>query len=288
MSVSFVVPMVGSIILLALLYASTFLELVQLWWHDHNYSHGFLVPIIALYLVLERKDVLKLMEPKSSAWGIPVLVGALLFLLAGKGIELAGGERGALFLKGISLIIACAAILLLVIGKAILSKMVFPLAYLLFMLPLPDGPFAMLTVPLQNYATSVTTTVLQLLHVPALREGNLIYLPMITLNVTEACSGIRSMLTLLAAATVLSYLTVHYWWQHVILIGSVLPIAVITNAFRVTGTGVLAYFVGKEAAQGFFHGFSGWALLIMASVLLCAEILFLMKLPADFEQGAVV
>jgi exosortase len=119
---------------------------------------------------------------------------------------------------------------------------------------------------------------LQLFNIPALREGNLIHLPSLTLGVTEACSGIRSLFTLLAGATVLSYLTVRYWWQHLILISSVIPIAIVTNAFRVTSTGLLAYFFGEGMAQGFFHGFSGWVILIMASVLLCMEIILLIKL----------
>jgi exosortase len=195
-----------------------------------------------------------------------------------------GGERGALFLNGFSLIIVCSGMLLVLIGKEVVSKMVFPLVYFLFMLPLPDGIFAMVTTPLQSYTASITTTSLQLFNIPALREGNLIHLPSLTLGVTEACSGIRSLLTLLAGAAVLGHMTVRHWWQHLILIGSVIPIAIVTNAFRVTGTGLLAHYFGEHAAQGFFHGFSGWAILIMASFLICTEVFLLIRLPDDFEQ----
>ena len=284
MSLSLLVQLVITIILLILLYIPTLTELVQLWWNDPNYSHGFLVPIISSYLIWNRIETLKQFDFRPFPWGIILLLGGLLLLLAGKGTEMIGGERGALFLKGFSLIIVWSGMLLLLIGKRVVCEMVFPLVYFLFMIPLPDGIFAMVTTPLQSYVTSITTTALQLFSIPALREGNLIHLPSLTLGVTEACSGIRSLLTLLAGAAVLSYTTVRHWWQHLILFGSVIPIAIVTNAFRVTGTGLLAYYFGAHAAQGFFHGFSGWAILIVASFLMCAEILLLIRLPDDFEQ----
>jgi exosortase len=286
MSVSLLAPLITAIIFLILLYIPTLIELLHLWWNDPNYSHGFLVPIISGYLIWNRKEHLKQIDLRPSLWGVLLLLSGLLILLAGKGIEMAGGERGALFLKGFSLIIVCSGILLLLTGKDVVSEVVFPLVYFLFMIPLPDGIVAMVTIPLQSYATSITTTALQLFSIPALREGNLIYLPSLTLGVTEACSGIRSLLTLLAGATALSHMTVRHWWQHLILMISVIPIAIVTNAFRVTGTGLVAYYLGERAAQGFFHGFSGWVILIMASFLMCAEILLLVRIPADFEQEA--
>jgi exosortase len=284
MAMSLLIPLIASILLLILLYIPTFKELFLLWWNDPNYSHGFLIPIIAGYLIWNRTENLKQVNLKPSVWGLLMLLGGLLLLFAGKATEIAGGERGALFLKGLSLIIAFSGILLLLGGKDVLARFIFPLSYLVFMIPLPDALFSMVTIPLQSYATSVTTVALQWCSIPALQEGNLIHLPSLSLGVTEACSGIRSLLTLLAGATVLSHLAVHYWWQHLILIGSVIPITIVTNAFRVTGTGLLAYFFGEQAAQGFFHGFSGWTILIIASFLMCAEILLLVRLPTDFAQ----
>jgi exosortase len=154
------------------------------------------------------------------------------------------------------------------------------------MLPLPESIFITITLPLQSYATMVTTSALQLVSIPILREGHLIYLPSVTLGVTEACSGIRSLFTLLAGAVALSYFTLTLWWQRVLLVASVIPIAVLTNAFRVSGTGLLAHFWGAEVAQGFFHSFSGLALLIVASCILCAEIPFLASLPGEMVPNA--
>lgn len=284
MPVLLLIPLSVLLISLGLLYVPLCTDLVRLWWTNPNYSHGFLVPLITGYLVWSCKERLTQTHVQPSVWGAFVLAGALFSLLVGQSIEITGGERGALFLKGISLILACAGITLFLAGTTFLTQFTFPLIYLIFMIPLPDGLFTLVTLPLQSYATAVTTSALQLFNIPALREGNLIHLPSLTLGVTEACSGIRSLFTLLAGATVLSYLTVQYWWQHLILIGSVIPIAIATNAFRVTGTGLLAYFFGERVAQGFFHGFSGWVILIMAATLLCAEILLLVRLSSNTEQ----
>jgi exosortase len=220
-------------------------------------------------------------------WGAFALTIGLLCLLVGWSLEIIGGGRGALFIKGISFLLTCSGLTLLLAGKTFLAKIIFPLLYLIFMIPLPDGIFGLVTLPLQSYATTVTMSALQLFNIPALREGNLIHLPFLTLGVTEACSGIRSLFTLLAGATVLSHLTVQRWWQHFILISSVIPIAIVTNTFRVTGTGLLAYFFGEGMAQGFFHGFSGWIILIIASFLLCMELLLLIRLSSNIKQEVI-
>jgi exosortase len=184
----------------------------------------------------------------------------------------------------LSLILVCVGVVFLLLGKDVLAVLIFPIAYLVFMIPLPGGVFAMVTLPLQSYAASVTTSTLQLVNIPALREGTLIYLPSVTLGVTEACSGIRSLFTLLAGTVALSYFACGRWWQHLLLVSSVVPIAILTNALRVTGTGLLAHFLGKEVAQGFFHGFSGLALLVMASFLLCAELLLLATIQGEMAE----
>jgi exosortase len=272
------------VVFLGLLYIPVLQELVHLWWADPNYSHGFLIPLIAGYLVWSRKDALAKVARQPSAWGAVVVSLGLCLLVIGRALEILGGGQGMLFVKGFSLLLTCAGAVLWLLGKDSLTRLAFPLAYSVFMLPLPEGVFSAVTLPLQGYATRVTTAALQVVSIPTLREGNLIYLPAVTLGVTEACSGIRSLLTLLAGAVALGYFMLQLWWQRLLLVGSVVPIAIITNALRVTGTGLLAHFWGAEVAQGFFHGFSGFALLLVASCLLCAEVLFLATLPEDVPQ----
>jgi exosortase len=269
---------------LGLLYIPVLQELIRLWWADPNYSHGFLIPLIAGYLVWSRKDTLTKVTLQPSAWGALVVSLSLVLLVVGRAMEILGGGQGVLFVKGFSLLLTCAGAVLWFLGTDHLTRLAFPLAYAVFMLPLPEGVFRAVTLPLQSYATSVTTAALQVVSIPTLREGNLIYLPSVTLGVTEACSGIRSLLTLLAGAVALGYFTLRPWWQRVLLVSSVVPIAILTNALRVTGTGLLAHFWGAEVAQGFFHGFSGAVLLIVASCLLCAEVLCLTALPEEVSQ----
>jgi exosortase len=199
----------------------------------------------------------------------------------GEAAALAGGDKGTLFLKGLSLILVLASLILLLLGPDFLKVAAFPLAYLVFMLPLPESLFTLVTLPLQDYTTRVTTSVLQSLSVPALREGNLIHLSSVTLGIVEACSGVRSLFTLLAGAVALSGLTLKQWWQRLLLVSSVVPIAILTNTLRVTGTGLLTQVGGAAVAQSFFHGFSGWGVLIVAALLLCTEILLLLKLPGE-------
>jgi exosortase len=273
---------------LVLLYMPVLEDLVHLWWADPNYSHGFLIPLIVGYLVWSQKDTLAKVVVKPTGWGGLVLALGLFLLVVGKAVERTGGDQGALFIQGLSLILVCVGAVFLLLGKDVLAVLVFPIAYLIFMIPLPGSVFTMVTLPLQSYAASVTTATLQLVNIPALREGNLIYLPSVTLGVTEACSGIRSLLTLLAGAVALSYFACERWWQGLLLVGSVVPIAILTNVLRVTGTGLLAHFLGKEVAQSFFHGFSGWALLVMASFLLCAELLLLLTMPGEAAEREVL
>jgi exosortase len=286
--VRLLVPLSGLAVSLVLLYIPVLEDLVRLWWADQNYSHGFLIPLIDGYLIWGQKDTLTKVTVKPSGWGGLVLALGLFLLLVGRAVELAGGDRGALCIQGLSLILVCIGVVLLLLGKDVLLVLVFPITYLVFMIPLPGGVFTMVTLPLQSYAASVTTSTLQLVNIPALREGNLIYLPSVTLGVTEACSGIRSLLTLLAGAVALSYFACGRWWQHLLLVSSVVPIAILTNALRVTGTGLLAHFLGKEAAQGFFHGFSGLALLVMASFLLCTEMLLLATMQGEVGEREVL
>ena len=275
-------------ILLGLLYIPVLRGLASVWGADQNYSHGFFVPLIAGYLVWRKQEALRAVTVQPSSWGGLLLLLGLFALVGGQAIIIVGGSRGALFLQGVSLILVLAGLVLLLAGRGILRILAFPLGYLLLMLPLPEGLATLVTLPLQHYATQVTSAALHFLAIPALREGHLIVLPSMTLGVTEACSGIRSLLTLLTGAVALSYVTLPQWWQRLVLIGSVVPITLVTNAMRVTGTGLLAHFVGSAAAEGFVHGFAGWVLLLVASVCLYAEVLCLIGFSGAKQQRDVL
>ncbi len=260
------------------LYAPVLYDLFLVWERNANYSHGFIIPVVTIYLIWNRRMQLRQVQLAPSAWGYGFLLIGLGLYVTGQAILQAGGNYGGLFAAGLSLIAVCAGVIVLFAGFGALRLLAMPLAMLIGMIPLPLGVFIMMTTPLQDYATEVTITVLQLLEIPALREGHLISLPSLTLGVTEACSGIRSFLTLLTGAVVLGLLMLPRVWQRLVLVASVIPVAILANTVRVTSTGILAHTVGPQAAEGFFHGFAGWVMLALASGVLCVEIMLLKQM----------
>ena len=231
------------------------------WYTNPDYSHGFLVPCLAAYLVWERRRQLATLPPEPSLWGIGLLSAGLLGLTIGAiGTEL--------YLQRTSLILVIAGLVLLVVGRTFLQVLAFPIAFLFFMVPLPAIVMNAIAFPLQLLAAQIATFSLYSLSIPVLREGNIIMLARTTLEVAEACSGIRSLQALLALGTVYAYFSQSLVWKRWTIVLLSLPIAIAANVFRVTGTGVLAEYLGPEAAQGFYHSLSGWLIFVVAFVLL--------------------
>lgn len=248
-------------VLLLGLYHEVLSYLVLQWYLDPNYSHGFLVPFVAAYFVRERYDALSRLAVRPSLWGAALLgLGLLMLVLGAIGAEL--------FVQRVSLIVVIAGLVLLLLGPEQLRVLLFPIAFLLFMIPLPAIVVNAAAFPLQLLAAKTATFCLFHAGIPVLREGNVIVLAGTTLEVAEACSGIRSLQTLMALATVYAYFTQDAVWRRWALIVLSIPIAIVANAFRVSGTGFLAHAFGLEAAEGFYHGFSGWLIFVLAFVLL--------------------
>ena len=246
---------------LAGLYWNVIPHLVEQWAHEEDYTHGFLILPISLYVVWEKRRELKRLAPEPSLAGAGLLaVGLFTLLLGAVGAEL--------FLQRSSLILVLAGLVWLILGKAFLSEVAFPLAFLIFMVPLPAIVMNAIAFPLQLFAAQSATFCMEAAGVPVLREGNTIVLSNTTLEVVEACSGIRSLQALLALGAIYGYFTQKAAWKRWALIALSIPIAIVANAFRVAGTGFLAYFIGPEAAQGFYHTFAGWLVFAVAFVLL--------------------
>jgi len=182
---------------------------------------------------------------------------------------LAVGWLGAeFFLTRVSMIGVLAGLVVFLFGWTYLSIALFPLLFLLLMIPLPAIVFNQITFPLQLLASRVGETALSATGIPVLREGNIIVLPHTSLEVAEACSGIRSLMTLLALGIVFGYFTDRRASVRTAIALMTIPVAVVANGIRVTGTGMLAYFFGVQAAEGFFHVFSGWLVFIAAFTML--------------------
>ena len=247
--------------LIVWLYASILARLFAQWYNDPNFSHGTFVPAFALFVLwLDRKN-LKLIAPTPSWTGLPILIVALLMLVLGA----LGAE---LFFSRTSLLILLAGLIVLFQGWALFRAVLFPWAFLILMVPIPTLILQKVTFPLQLLASRLASGLLPVVGVPVLREGNVIVLPSMPLEVAEACSGIRSLLSLVTLAIIYGFLIDHRKWVRVVLACSAVPIAVTANSFRIFGTGLLVQYWDPEKAEGFFHAFSGWLIFVVSLIML--------------------
>jgi exosortase A len=246
-----------------LVYWPVLTKLVGTWSSDENYSHGFLIVPIAGYLVWERRARLAHIAQRPSWLGFPILLVGIVVLLAG----LLGAE---LFLSRISIIITLAGIIVFLWGWPHLRALAFPLAFLLLMIPIPAIIFNQIAFPLQLFASRVGESAIAAANIPVLREGNVLVLANTSLEVAEACSGIRSLISLLTLGIVYGYFADRRLWVRTAIALSTIPVAILSNGARVAGTGVAAQYYGAAAAQGFLHEFSGWVMFVLAFMMMLA------------------
>jgi exosortase len=226
-------------------------------WQTPDFSHGFLVPIFSAYLVwAKRKDLLKIKAAPSWS-GVAVAAFGLVVLLLG----VYGAE---LFLSRISLVILLAGLVLSFAGWELLKELRFPLLVLVLAIPIPGIVFNEITVPLQILASKLASALLPLFKVPVLREGNIIELATMKLEVAEACSGIHSLMSLFTLAIFYGYFLEKSTTRRVVLALASIPIAIAANAVRILGTGLCVQYWDPDKAVGFFHEFSGWVIFLVS------------------------
>lgn len=248
-------------VLVAWLYAGILQRLVVQWWTDPNFSHGFFVPAFSAFVVWLKRRELAVLPVKPSWFGLAVAASAL-------GVLVVGVLGSELFLSRSSLVLLLVGLVVHFLGWAHFRALLFPLAFLLLMIPIPAIVFNQIAFPLQLLASQLATSSLEFVGVPALRLGNVIQLPVMTLEVVEACSGIRSLVSLTTLAIIYGYLLERRWLRQCALTISAIPIAVVANALRVTGTGLLGEYWSPDKAEGFFHTFSGWLLFVVSLLML--------------------
>jgi exosortase len=251
------------VLLIGWLYGGILTHLMAQWWRDPNFSHGFLVPVFSLFVLWRDRARISKIPSAASSWGLLVISFALCILLAG----VLGAE---LFLSRISLLVLLAGLVVFFRGWPRFRAVLFPWAFLFLMIPIPAIIFNQITFPLQLLASKLAASTLPLLGVPVLREGNIINLPALPLEVAEACSGIRSLLSLATLSIVYGYLMESRISIRIILALASIPIAVVANSLRIVGTGLLVQYWGQDAAEGFFHVFSGWLVFVVSLILLFA------------------
>ena len=269
----------------AFAYWDVLARLGRFWWEDENYSHGLLMPFVVGYILWAgRERFARAAGRPRAAWGAAAVVAALMALWVGT----AGAE---LFTQRASLVLLLAGVCVYFWGWAMLRALLVPLALLALAVPIPTILFNKIAFPLQLFASQCAVYVMRLLNITVLREGNVIELYPLgslttkRLEVVEACSGIRSLMTLVTLAVVFAYfpspaddddgrggkrLARYRVWRAALIVVAAVPIAIVTNAARVSGTGVLARYYGTQVADGFFHEFSGWVIYIAAFLLLFA------------------
>jgi len=247
--------------LILLLYASVIKDLVVQWWSDADYGHGFFVPLFSSYILWHERARWTKTEINPSNFGFVVMLGAI-------GLLLLGYLGAELFTSRFSLLVLLAGMILFLAGWKMLAAVSFPLGYLMWMIPIPVLIYNQITFPLQLIASRLAATWLELVQVPVLRDGNILILSNYSLEVVEACSGIRSLMTLMALAVAYGYLASPRRWVRYVLAAFMVPIAIVTNAIRIMGAGVLAHRFGPAAAEGFLHEFSGWAVFLAALLLM--------------------
>jgi exosortase len=244
-------------LLVAAIYYQVLERLVTDWWQIPDFSHGFLLPPFAAYLVWERRITLLATKPAPAWSGIAVMAFGLVVLLLG----IYGAE---LFLSRISFLILLAGLVLCFGGRPFIKELRFPLLVLILAIPLPSLILNQITFPLQIFASKVASDLLPLFAVPVLREGNVIVLPLMKLEVAEACSGIRSLVSLFTMAIIYGYFVERSAMRRVMLALASIPIAIAANAVRIVGTGLCVQYWSPEKAMGFFHEFSGWVIFLVS------------------------
>lgn len=277
-------------------YASVLTKLSHDWWSDENYSHGLLIPfIIGFILWSQRNRLVGSARSPAMLSGLALVLFALFALWAGT----AGAE---LYLQRTSLVLILGGTVLYFWGFRLLQLLIAPLFLLLLAIPIPAILFNKIAFPLQLFASRCAVWAMTMADIPVLRQGNVIELMPLgaretkKLEVVEACSGIRSLMTLVTLAVVFAYFThprddsgdggnqgapaantasaalqklkSYGFWRSTIIILAAVPIAIFTNALRVSGTGILARYYGTKVADGFFHSFSGWVIYVVAFLML--------------------
>ena len=247
--------------LLIALYWPTLVQLWQFWRTDENYSHGFLVPLISLYLVWRSRRRLTQISVEPHVPPVSLLVGALLLYVA--------GFRGAiLFASALSLVLVLTWLLLFFFGKTVVKELSFPLLFLIFMIPIPM--LDQLTYPLKAAASRVSAPAIRALGIPVYRDGAMLFLPGFSLEVATACSGLKALVLVTAIGTLYAYLTLDTVWKRLALVVSSAPIALAANVGRIVIVAALSLRVSSEKLLHFVHDYSGLPVYVIAGVLLVA------------------
>lgn len=238
-------------------------NLVLNWSYSDEYSYGFLIVPLALFIAWRKKEKLTQMHLEPSAWGLPIFIISLICYLFS---FLAGIST----LSSFSIVLTIVGILLYLVGFSILKELMFPVLFLLFIIPIPAQIYSYLTIPLQLFVSQVVTAISSLLGVPIYREGNVLHLPNQILQVVQACSGLRSMVSLLTLSLVYGYFALKSNFLKILLFFSAIPIAIFVNIVRVLLLVLVLYFLQIDLTFGAIHNIFGVFIFVLSLLTLFA------------------
>lgn len=242
--------------LLIVLFLPVLTTMVKEWATMDEMGHGFFVPVVAGYIAWNDRERI-LGQPVKPCWPAALLIVWAFF-------QMVLGFLGAdFFVARTAFLFALVGVIWTLAGTAVLRSLAFPLLVLLFMIRIPLFVYQQMTFPLQIFASKAATVMLQALSIPVMRDGNILELPSRRLEVIEACSGIRSLLSLTFLSLAYAYVFDKRLWMRPVLFVCAIPIAIAANAFRITITGILSEY-NQNLAEGFFHSFEGWVLFMVA------------------------
>lgn len=264
------------ILIFIFLYQEAIAKLISDWSIDPNFSHGFLIPFVALYMVWYKKNEISQITQSPSKTGLFIIIFGML-------VHIAGNVGAELFLMRFSMIITLSGIIIYYFGLKMFMKLFIPIAYLIMMIPIPAIIWNNIAFPLQLFAAKLSSQTISLLGIPIFREGNILHLANTSLEVVDACSGIRSLTSLLALTGVFAYLAPLGTLKKWILFFSAIPIAVAVNVIRLTITGAMAAWISPETAHGFLHDMSG--LIIFGAALIMVYTIYIIFLKIEQQKG---
>ncbi len=255
-------------ILLLAVYSPLYPELFNTWMTHSNNSHGILVPIVSAYFAWQKKEELQSLAVQGRAWGGVLLCASLLLYI----ISFAGGIA---FIARITMVSSLIGLVAFTYGNRFVQSLMFPLLFLLFMVPVPQTLIGIVALPLQLFATTISAAIIKALSIPVYQDGNMLYFVQTQLEVAEACSGIRSIVSLTMLSVIFIHVMQQGWQRKLIMLLSAIPLAIVANIIRVSGTGILAHFYGDKAARSFLHESSGLLVFVFGFVVLSVEFFLL-------------
>ncbi len=247
--------------LIFVIYLPALYDLVHDWATDGNYSHGFLIPIISLYLIWRKRGELAGYEKSSSIIGLIISIIAIVLFILGNGAS-------EYFTVRFSFVMIIFGLILYYFGNEIIRHTWFEILFLLFMIPIPYVIYFSATFPMQLLASKITGGILNSIGMTVVRQGNIIHLPNQSLEVAEACSGMRSLISLLALGSIYAYLTQKKLSAQIILFISTIPMAVIGNIFRVFLTAIIVYTSNLDVTEEPIHSIMGASVFVVTFILL--------------------